>query len=116
MYFNKSYATAPPGVYFNPATGGLTVMTWFKAVNQINYWQRIIDFGNGAGVDNILLGNYATSRKMIVDSYPGGFGTESNFSVTLNVWVHLAITYTPTTVKMYFNGTLDSAATGYLLN
>ena len=91
-------------------------MTWFKAVNQINYWQRIIDFGNGAGVDNILLGSIATTGKMKVESYPGGFGKESISSVTLNVWVHLAITYTQTTVKMYFNGTLDVAATGKLLN
>jgi len=114
MYFNKSYATAPPGVYFNPATGGLTVMTWFKAVNQINNWQRIIDFGSGAGVNNILLGSSGTTLKMKVESYPGGFGKESTTSVTLNVWVHLAITYTQTTVKMYFNGILDATATGNL--
>ena len=111
MYFSKSYATAPSGVYFNPVTGGLTMMVWIKLVSLNNY-QRIIDCGNVNGVDTIIFGSSSTTSTMKTWIFPGGLATISNSSVTLNVWAHLAITSTQTTVKMYFNGILDATATG----
>ena len=92
MYFNNGYATAPSGVYFNPATGGFTVMVWFKSVNPINSYQKIIDCGNGATTDNIMFGSYTTSSKMYSYVRPVSVSAISNSSVSSNIWAHLAIT------------------------
>ena len=61
--FNKSnsalaishgYATVPASVYFNPETGGFTIMVWVK-LSSINQNRRIIEFGNGgSSSDNMF--------------------------------------------------------------
>ncbi len=43
--FMKGFASVPPGVYFDQATGGFTFMAWIQ-VFSYNNWQRIFDFGN----------------------------------------------------------------------
>ena len=98
MYLNKSYATAPPGVYFNPATGGFTVMALTKLIS-LNYYQKIFYFGNVHTVDNIVFGSYATTSTIQGRASPGRLLTISNSSVSVNVWVHLAFTSTQRTAK-----------------
>ena len=86
-------------------------MVWTKLVSFNNH-QRILDFGSGQGVDNFLFSSSGTTSKMQAFIFPGGLSTVSTSSVTLKVGAHLAITYTATIVKMYFNGILDATATG----
>jgi hypothetical protein len=115
LYFNHGYATAPPGVYFDPDTGGFTVMAWFKPLT-INSCQRIFDFGNGPNSDNIFIANWGTNPTLYSDIYPGRLNSLSVSSVALNDWVHITFTsrdnYTQAASKLYFNGILDSTATG----
>jgi len=47
LLFNGGYAFLPPGVYFNPATGGFTVMFWLRLLSFNNTSQGVIAFGNG---------------------------------------------------------------------
>ena len=112
FYFNNGYATAPPGVYFDPSTGGATVLVWFKAVS-INTNQRVIDFGSGAS-DTIMFSNYGQNPTMNLHLNPGKLRTVSVSSVSLNVWVHLAATFTTTSATVYFNGIFDATVTGII--
>ena len=48
------YGQVPNGVYFN---GDFTINTWVK-ISAYNNWQRIIDFGNGAGNNTSHFFNY----------------------------------------------------------
>jgi len=112
-YFNNGYAIVPPGVYFDPSTGGATIMVWFKAIS-INVWQRVIDFGIGT-TEVIQFGNFGTNSYVNLHVNPGGLRVVSQNSVSVNVWVHLTATFNTTSSKIYFNGILDATITGKIL-
>ncbi len=38
--FSNGFASVPPGVYFDQATGGFTFMAWIQVLSY-NNWQRI---------------------------------------------------------------------------
>ena len=54
IYFNNGYGSVAPGVYFDPTTGGFTVMAWMKFVS-ISTWMRLFDFGLGPVNDNVMV-------------------------------------------------------------
>jgi len=115
-YFNNGYAVAPPGVYFDPSTGGATIMVWIKAVS-INRYQRVIDFGNDVIKDNnIVLCNYDTSPKVsfTVYSYSVTYGLNSISKMNVSEWVHLTATFTTTSATVYLNGILDATKIGMI--
>jgi len=112
FFFNNGYATLPSGVYFDPSSGGATIMVWFKAVS-INSWQRIVEFGTDTP-ERINLANHGTNPKLF-SMLPGGLQTISVSSVKLNIWVHLTVTFTTTSSKFYFNGSVDATVTGIIL-
>jgi hypothetical protein len=100
------YGQVPNGVYFN---GNFTINTWIK-ISAYNNWQRIIDFGNGAGNNSVLLAStYGTS------GYPGFYCTGSQFQSTqqlsYNVWYNVAATMSGTTGTIYVNGVARGTAT-----
>ncbi len=94
-------------------------MAWFKPVT-FNDRQRIIDFGNGPGSDNIYIGNLGTNPTLYSDIFPGRLSSVSASSTILNVWVHITFTsrdsYTQAASNLYFNGNLDRIATGIYQN
>ncbi len=47
------YISLPEGVYFDDDS--FTVEAWVY-VKVFDNWSRLIDFGNGGGVDNVLIG------------------------------------------------------------
>lgn len=100
------YGQATNGVYFN---GDFTINTWIK-ISAYNNWQRIIDFGNGAGNNSVLLAStYGTS------GYPGFYCTGSQFQSTqqlaYNTWYNVGATMSGTTGTIYVNGTAAGTAT-----
>ncbi len=113
LYFNNGYATAPPGVYFDPSTGGASIMVWFKAVS-INVYQRVIDFGIGPN-EAIIFSNFGRNPTINIHLNPGNLQTISVSSVIANVWVHLTATFTTTSSTIYFNGIFDASQTGMIL-
>ena len=105
---NSGYYTAPAGVYFS---GDHTVAVWIK-VKAFTIWSRVIDFGNGPGIDNIFISvsyssNYPVSA-VYNSSSCNGFLC-SNIALKLNNWTHLAHTFSNSTCKMYLNGTLAAS-------
>ncbi|HNF71611.1 MAG TPA: choice-of-anchor D domain-containing protein, partial [Chitinophagaceae bacterium] len=103
-----NHATLPPGVYFN---GDFTIECWVYPKAFTN-WSRIIDFGNGAGYNNILLAyTYGTSGNPGL--YIEGVQIASTATLPLNQWSHVAATFSATNSigTIYVNGV--AAGTGY---
>jgi len=102
---DADYAQCPAGVYF---TGGsFTIQSWVY-VSSIQNWNRIIDFGSGAGVNNILLSNsYASGGKPGIYIEGGQF--EADATLSLSHWHQVCATFTYTsgatgTAKIYIDG------------
>jgi len=95
--------------------GGFSVtglMKWDK----FNSWSRMIDLGNGAGSDNILLANNGTSSAVSFSIRKGATETIITSSKVLNPnqWYYIAATVSATgTVSLYVDGVLDKSATGF---
>ena len=117
VYLNQGYYTAPSGVYF---TGDHTVAVWVKVITFSNSnWARIMDFGNQAFLftplsDNIFLSisNGATGypSTTVYNSVSHNTEATSNLALQLNVWTHLAYTYSSGTCKIYLNAALSDSA------
>ena len=93
----------PSGVYFSIE---FTFTAW---INLVRYqdWSRIIDFGNGQGIDNIFLSFFQT--KSIVGSVNQG-STNSKFKtspiINLNQWYFVAFVLSNSIGCTYVNGNL----------
>jgi len=103
VYFNGSYASVPLGNYFG--TTELTITTWIK-IFEYRGWSRIFDFGNGQGIDNILLAIANTGT--IKFGYLGSI-FESNKKIPLNDWTFISVTLNAFAVKIYINGKLTAS-------
>jgi len=100
------YVTAPAGVYF---TGDFTIECWVYPKSFPN-WARVIDFGNGAGSDNVLLAyTYGTSGAP--GFYVEGSQFEASQTLPLNQWSHIAATLNGTIATIYINGVAAGTAT-----
>jgi len=119
IYFNDGYASAPPGIYFDPDTSGFTVMSWLK-YESILPWVRLIDFGNGQEANNIVVGQ--TPDNKIFTAVVGVSGGVGKSNLTLNSWLHISITSQirinekNMDSKIYINGLLDQNFTRKSLN
>jgi len=111
LFLNNGYATAPPGIYFDPATGGFTVMSWIKIASTGSF-SRIIDFANGAGIDNIHFGLLGSSSSLVSTYYPVQLRVEGVTSLSLNTWIHVSMAMSKTSSKIYINGILDKTTNG----
>jgi len=106
---NANYVQAKSGVYFNG--GSFTIQSWVYPV-QLNNWNRIIDFGNGAGSNNILLSNtYGTSGNPGL--YVEGAQFQSSRNLTLNAWHHVCATFDTNTriATIYVDGQAAGSST-----
>jgi hypothetical protein len=90
---NTDYVQAKSGAYFTGTS--FTVQSWIY-VTQVRNWNRIFDFGNGAGSNNVLLANsYGVSGKpgiyieggQFQSTYPGAS------TVLLNAWHQIGCTF-----------------------
>lgn len=99
------YVSLPSGIYFN---GNFTIECWVYPKSFGN-WARVIDFGNGAGSNNVLFAyTYGTSGA------PGFYVEGAQFIATqtlvLNQWSHIAATLSGTTATIYINGVAAGTA------
>ena len=110
LRFNGSnnYVSCPAGVYFN---GNFTIEAWvYPNGTSFPSWERIIDFGNGAGSNNVLLSiSYATSGAP--GFYVEGTQYQSSINLTPNAWNHVAATLNGTTATIYVNGVSGGTST-----
>ena len=61
IYFKYGYGSVAPGVYFDPATGGFTVMAWMKFVSISNH-MRLIDFALNFDNNNVFVQIYSNKE------------------------------------------------------
>ena len=115
LLLNSGFATVPAGVYFDPATGGFSVMAWLKLSAYAN-GQAIIDFGNSVNSDNIMFYLYGTTGWGRLAIYNANTGVvESEFSsqpVKIGEWTHLSVSVSGSVAKLYINGAAKGFKTG----
>lgn len=100
------YLTLPSDVYFN---GDFTIECWVYPTAFTN-WSRIIDFGNGAGNNNVLLG-YTVGTSGKPGLHVGGVQMQASSAIPLNQWSHVAGTLNGTTATIYINGVAAGSST-----
>lgn len=100
----NDYISFPP---LNPDfSQGITVEAWVW-YDGFTDWSRIIDFGNGAGKDNIVFANERTSKNLTFAVYREGVSQWIGAIDALETgkWMHLAATIDAGgNAKLYKNG------------
>jgi len=100
------YVSLPPAVYFS---GDFTIECWVYPKSFAN-WARIIDFGNGAGSDNVLLA-YTYGNSGAPGFYVEGSQFQATQTLPLNQWSHIAATLNGNTATIYINGVAAGTST-----
>ncbi|CAF1069775.1 unnamed protein product, partial [Brachionus calyciflorus] len=88
-------------------SGEFTVTAWVK-LNAYLTHQRLIDFGNDAGSDNVLMVLSGPTNNILFHIYHGSSLNRFDSSIVLflNIWHHVAFTYSGNVMKIYVNGSL----------
>ena len=105
-------AVAPFGLHlpsgFSDFSGGLTIEAWAKP-QYLGNNGRIIDLGNGAASDNIILARDGKSNDLVFAIFRGTTMVSlarATGVLQMDVWQHFAVTVTPAgAVTIYKNGT-----------
>jgi len=93
----------PPDVYFN---SDFTFEAWFYKRNN-NTWSRILDFGNGANQNNVIvvLSNSSSGK---LSFHVNNDNTNKSFvleeDIPMNEWVHVTLRLTAHLAWVYING------------
>ena len=114
LNLNGGYTYVPAGVYFD--TPQVTISVWIYP-QSVGSWSRVIDFGNGAKSDNIVLNQ--ASRLILKPEFhiyrgsiPKG-SAASRTSLALSQWEFLVATFNGSQMSIYINGVLNG--TTYLV-
>jgi hypothetical protein len=106
LALNGGWTQVPGGIYFD--TLEFTISVWIYPSN-VGDWARVIDFGNGAFTDNIVLSlSFSNNLQPYFEVYSGSnqnFLTKSFKPITLNQWQFLTATFNGTIARVYLNGT-----------
>jgi hypothetical protein len=97
-----SYATVPADVWFDQ---DFTIVAWVNVSSYAN-WSRIIDFGNGADVNSVLLAvTQSTSGEPAVSTSEIGNVVATGTTLPLNTWTHIVGRLTTnSTLSIWVNG------------
>lgn len=90
-----------------------TIESWVYP-RSFESWSRILDFGNGAGVDNVYLAmtEGASGRPQLGIIRAGvGNALTANEALPLNRWTHVAAVHRSGTAFLYFDGRLVGSQT-----
>lgn len=108
---------ADAGLVDANVAGGLTIAGWVKAESVATH-ARILDFGNGPGMDNILLTRRGNSNDMNFQVITGS-GTSTLTAPNVwetNTWMHVAVTLDAQgQAKLYKNGVQVASQSGFRL-
>ena len=88
---------------------GFTVEAWARYSSFQQSWSRIIDFGNGAGQNSIILGHVGTSNALGFHLYSsaGTYSIEAANALEIGKWMHLVATIDKSGLaKLYKDGQL----------
>jgi hypothetical protein len=110
-----------PTMNFSGLAQGFTTNFWFKyePPNTGRRWQKIVDFGRGAGADNIVFSQYSSTLDASIELWNGnskGYTLVSG-GFPANTWIHYVWVVQKNTSssssswKIYQNGELVKTAT-----
>ena len=97
------------------AAGGFTAMAWVRMTGStLGSYERVFDFGNGAGIDNIGIGRNDTNAVWQAFVFNNNGSTTLNNptvragTIQQNIWTLLTLRYTtfPAQFQLYQDGTL----------
>ena len=104
LNLNGGYTQVPPGVYFYSA---FTITAWVYP-NNVGSCARVLDFGNGESIDNVVMSLSLFSTMQIyfeiVDDSTSVFILQSSSILPLNEWSFLSLTFDGTMQIVYING------------
>jgi hypothetical protein len=106
-YTQQQYGDFAPANMF---TGDFTAITWIY-LRSYQSWSRVFDFGNGAGVNNIILAATGSTTGEPVYANINSSNLQANVQVPLNRWVQLVAVQEGNTGLIYMNGQLIASAT-----
>ncbi len=101
--FNLGYGQFPPGNYFNPLN--YTFMIWMKVLS-LNYYQRIIDFGNGECLNLETFAFFEKTNKIEITTCVGSWNryvSPITRSISINKWIHFCVTSTFNKKEIYID-------------
>ena len=106
LSLNGGYTQVPAGIYFNSPQ--FSISAWVYPLSVINY-ARVVDFGNGANSNNILLalgspGPYPLF--LIVNGATQLTWCVSSQALVIGQWQFFAATFDGSYARMYINGLL----------
>jgi hypothetical protein len=97
------------------SNGGFTAVCYVRFTGTGSNYERVFDFGNGQGVDNILFARSGTSSNIYIDFLNGGTSTvtASSGSIVQNEWTLYAVRYNGSNrfTEIYRNGILVGSGT-----
>ena len=106
----NSYGQLPAGVYFNG--NDFTIQSWIKSDIPSQTWSRVIDFGNGAGSDTVILvASAGNSAQPMLSIYAGpATQFQSTTALTASNWTNVAATFDSVNKMgyIYMNGQLTA--------
>lgn len=108
VHFDYGYAYAPAAVYFDPATGGFTLMAWakFLTINDQIY-TRIIDFATDVGnQDSLLIFIFEGNLKLFLTNNDVISAETLIHTPSENIWFHFAVSvsYELSELSIYVDG------------
>ena len=110
LNLNGGWTQVPSGIYFDNTE--FTITAWVFPLN-LGANSRLIDFGNGASLDNVILAlsNETSLLKPSLEIFSGSIQiikVTSNTSLIVNKWQFIAATFNGTNARIYLNGTLTA--------
>ena len=113
LNLNGGWTQVPNGIYFE--TPEFTIASWVLLEKpQVDWGARLLDFGNGAFADNIIISfKLGALIQPAFQLYSGpllSISTTSSQTLSLNQWQFLAITFNRTHLYIYLDGELTSKA------
>jgi hypothetical protein len=117
LSLNQGWAQVPGGIYFN--TPEITISAWIYP-QQLGYWCRLIDFGNGGTKDTgfhkdaivVPIANALTPHAtFFIFSASPPITTIGTSNIVLGKWQFITATYNGTTTRVYVNGIQTASVT-----
>lgn len=102
------------GAGFADVTHGFTFSVWAEMTATPGSWERVLDLGNGQGIDNLIFGREGTTDNMVYQSNAAGVynaGVRASGAISAGVWTNFAFTLTGPNAAVYRNGVKVASGT-----
>ena len=99
---------------FNMGTGDFTIEAWYYFTSFSNSFGHYDQWAGGStGAGNVQMWNSTSAQGKIKWYYDGSSNFTSSTTMSTGQWYHVAYVRESGTLKIYFNGTVDSTTQSY---